>query len=129
MILLIGTIIFFIIGIICIYVFLKDTWENEIYLYFGIILILIFGMALLIEIISLIQKPIDYKNFKIEYDVVAETITKPEDIRDSNYTKKIIELNTTIMKNREWMSNKIVGIFYNKKIAELELLEKENTNE
>ncbi len=81
--------------------------------------------ALGIELITLGFKPIDYKKFKVEYDVVRETITNSADMRDTNYTQKLIELNTEIMTNREWKDNLWVGIYYNEKIAELDLLRKE----
>lgn len=81
--------------------------------------------ALGVELITLGLKPIDYKKFKVEYNVVRETITNSADMRDTNYTQKLIELNTEIMTNREWKDNIWVGIYYNEDIAELELLKKE----
>ena len=95
----------------------------------------ILGGTFLVVLISMvgvifISKPMEYKEFKAKYDTVAETITSQSDIRDTNYTKEIIELNTEINLNREFIQNEWIGIFYNEKIAELELLQKgENNND
>ena len=123
MLLLILSILLFILSIVFIYIGNGD-WDKEWLLYFGIGLIIIMIMSLIIEFTMLISKPIEYKNFKIEYDVVKETITSSEDIRDTNYTQKLIEINTKIKTNREYKDSIWCGIFFNKKIADLELLQK-----
>lgn len=123
MLLLILSILLFILSIVFIYIG-NDDWDKEWLLYFGIGLIMIMSISLIIEFTMLISKPIVYKNFKIEYDVVKETITSSEDIRDTNYTQKLIEINTKIKTNREYKDSIWCGIFFNKKIADLELLQK-----
>ena len=123
MLILIFSILLFILSVVFIYIG-NDDWEEEWLVYFGIGLIIIMIISLTIEFKILICKPIEYKNFKIEYDVVKETITSSEDIRDTNYTQKLIEINTKIKTNREYKDNIWCGIFFNKKIAELELLQK-----
>ena len=72
----------------------------------------------------IILKPINYKNFKIQYDTITEMQTAKNDIRDAEYTKNLIEINNEIKTNREYINSKWVGIFYNKKIAEMEILNK-----
>ena len=123
MLILMFSILLFILSIVFIYIG-NDDWDKEWLLYFGGALIIIMIISLTIEFTMLISKPIEYKNFKIEYDVVKETITSPEDIRDTNYTKKLIEINTKIKTNREYKDSMWCGIFFNKKIADLELLQK-----
>lgn len=81
--------------------------------------------VLIIEILSITFKPIDYKNFKAQYEVIKEMSTESNDLRDINYTEKIIEINTEIKINRELKDSFMVGIFFNKDIAELELLSKD----
>lgn len=123
MLLLILSILLFILSILFIYIG-NDDWDKEWLLYFGIGLIIIMIISLIIEFTMLISKPIEYKNFKIEYDVVKESITSSEDIRDTNYTQKLIEINTKIKANKEYKNDLWIGIFFNKKIADLELLQK-----
>lgn len=125
MIILLITILIFCIGVGCVikHCFGDDIYDN--YDMYGVCIITFDLIILTTEIIFLIIKPMDYTNFKIEYDVIKDTITSPEDIRDTNYTQKLIEINTEIQKNREWKDNIIIGLFYNEKIAELELLVKE----
>ena len=123
MLILIFSILLFILSIVFIYIGNGD-WDKEWLLFFGIVLIIIMIMSLIIEFTILISKPIEYKNFKIEYDVVKETITSSEDMRDTNYTQKLIEINTRIKANREYKDSIWCGIFFNKKIADLELLQK-----
>ena len=124
MIILLLTILFLIIGIGFLVAHkLSNDWYNDFDIY-GIAICLFTGIILFTEVLILVFKPIDYKKFKIGYDVIKETITSAEDIRDTNYTEKLIGINTEIMKNREFKDNILTGIFYNEKIAELELLEK-----
>ncbi len=87
-------------------------------------LTLICSIILITELLVIISKPIEYKDFKIEYDTVNQIVTSSEDIRDTNYSMKIIEINTEINKHKTYIDSKWVGIFFNKKIAELKLLEK-----
>lgn len=82
-------------------------------------------LALVLEIFFIILKPVDYKNFKAQYEVIKEMTTESDDLRDINYTEKIIEINTEIRANRELKDSFMVGVFYNKDIAELELLSKD----
>lgn len=123
MLTLIFTIVLIVLSVVFIYIGNND-WDKEWLFYVGIALIIIMIISLTIEFAMLINKPIEYKNFKIEYDVVKETITSSEDIRDTNYTQKLIEINTKIKTNREYKDNIWCGIFFNKKIADLELLQK-----
>ena len=122
-------------GIIIIEIFLLIIgfvfciWGSNIFdgtgrLIIGMALIFFVGLALLTEFIIILFKPLDYKNFKIEYETIKQTITTSQDIRDTNYTQKIIEINTEINVNKEFSDNQWVGVFYNKQIAELELLNK-----
>lgn len=116
-------IILFIIGIIlCI-------WGSNVFdgigrLIIGIALVAFIGLALFLELIVVLLKPLDYKNFKIEYETIKQTITTSQDIRDTNYTQKMIEINTEINVNKEFSDNQWVGIFYSKQIGELEILKK-----
>ena len=123
MLILIFSILLFILSVVFIYIGNGD-WDKESLFDVGIALIIIMTIFLTFEFAMLIIKPIKYKNFKIEYDVVKETITSSEDIRDTNYTQKLIEINTTIKTNREYKDSIWCGIFFNKKIADLELLQK-----
>jgi hypothetical protein len=79
---------------------------------------------LIVEIILLCIKPIDYKHFKIKYETIKEMTTSASDVRDATYTEKLIEINEEIKKNREFINNDFIGIFYNKEIANMELLGK-----
>lgn len=88
------------------------------------IIILDFIFILTMSLI-LLSKPYNYKNFKIEYETVKETITQKDDVRDATYTMQIIEINQEIKYCREFKDSKWIGIFQNEKICEMELLEKE----
>lgn len=123
MIILIITIILAILGIVMVIIGEK-SWEYDTFLIIGAILLMVTSMALLIEIPIIILKPINYKNFKIQYDTITEMQTSKNDIRDAEYTKNLIEINNEIKTNREYINSKWVGIFYNKKIAEMEILNK-----
>lgn len=81
-------------------------------------------IVLIVEIILLCIKPIDYKNFKIKYETIKEMTTSASDVRDATYTEKLIEINEEIKKNREFINNDFIGIFYHKEIANMELLGK-----
>lgn len=123
MIILIITIILAILGIVMVIIGNK-SWRYEVFFMIGVILIIVTSTVLLCEIGVIISKPIDYKNFKIQYDTITEMQTSKNDIRDAEYTKNLIEINNEIKTNREYINSKWVGIFYNKKIAEMEILNK-----
>ena len=123
MISLVMTISGLIIGIILIASF-HDDWDKDWLSFAGVGLVIVSVISLIIMIFSLIFKPVEYKNFKIEYDTIKQMETCSEDIRDTNYTLKIIELNTEINRNRAYLDSEWIGIFMNKKIADLELLKK-----
>ena len=90
----------------------------------GILLCVICIIGTIISTILLIMKPISYKNFKIRYDTLKDTITSSDDIRDATFTKDLIEVNTEINKCRAYIDSKWIGIFFSKEMCELELLEK-----
>ena len=123
MLTLIFTIVLIVLSVVFIYIGNND-WDKDWLLVVGLILIVAMSICLITEIGALIYKPVEYKSFKIEYDVVKETITSPEDIRDTNYTQKLIEINTKIKTNREYKDSIWLGIFSNERIADLELLQK-----
>lgn len=123
MIILIITIILAILGIVMFIIGDKE-WDYNNFLIIGFILLVVTSIALLIEIPTIMLKPINYKNFKIQYETVTEMQTSKNDIRDAEYTKNLIEINNEIKTNREYINSKWVGIFYNKKIAEMEILNK-----
>ena len=102
------------------------NWYDDDLIVYGIIGIVFDGMFLLVMALSLLCKPYDYKNFKIEYETVKETITQKDDVRDATYTMQIIEINQKIRHCREFKDSKWIGIFQNKKICEMELLTKES---
>lgn len=126
MIILILTIILLVIGIMClVHYFRSDNYFTDVYLLIGLIFLLIFGIVLLIEGILLLYKPLDYTDFKIKYETVSELSTSKEDIRDATYTMQLIEINNEIRINKEYVNNPWIGIFYNKDIANMQLLNKE----
>lgn len=116
-------IILFVIGII-LYIWGSNDFDGVGRLIIGMTLVAFIGLALFVEFIAILLKPLDYKNFKIEYETIKQTITTSQDIRDTNYTQKIIEINTEINVNKEFSDNQWVGIFYSKQIGELEILKK-----
>ena len=124
MIFLIIIIILSIVGIIFTYLGNLD-WRYDTFLFLGMLLDIFTGLTLLIMGMVILFKPYDYKQFKIEYETVQAMITTSEDVRDTNYTQKLIEINTEINTNKEFINNPWIGLFYNKQIAELELLNKE----
>lgn len=125
MILLGITILIVIIGILCI---VKANycgfWDSEDWYISGIIILIFSGIFLIIELSFLIFKPIEYKKFKIKYDVIKETITSKDDVRDASYTNQIIEINEKIKNCNEFKNSIWIGIFQNEKICNLELLKK-----
>lgn len=124
MIIIIIMIVLLITGILLCYLGEKDytsEWKTVvgcINLYISLILILIISVLLL-------SKPVEYKKFKAKYESIKETITKTNDVRDATYTIKIIEVNEEIRNCRMMINSKWIGIFYNKRICDMELLEKE----
>lgn len=90
----------------------------------GILLCIICTIGTIVSATLLIIKPISYKNFKIRYDTLKDTITSSDDVRDATFTKDLIEVNTEINKCRAYIDSKWIGIFFNKEMCELELLGK-----
>ena len=123
MILLIGTIVLLIIGIILTIIGSRD-WDYDDLLYIGVTLIIIFGLILIAEITILLIKPLKYKQFKIEYDTIKETMTSKDDIRDATFTNNIIEINKEIRTCNEYKDSIWVNIFQNEKICETEIIKK-----
>ena len=90
------------------------------------IALLVIGMIfLIIEVICLAAKPITYKEFKIEYNIVKEQITSKDDVRDATFTQNIIKINQKIMSCREYIDDIWLGIYEDKKICDMELLKKD----
>ena len=123
MIFLVMTIICLIIGIILIVDF-HDDWDKEWICILGIVLCIFSSISLIIMLTDLAFKPLEYKEFRIQYDTIKQMSTYSDDIRDTNYTLKIIEINTKINRERAYIDSNWIGILMNKKIADLELLEK-----
>ena len=123
MMLLIGTIIVLIIGIILAIIGSRN-WDYEDLLYLGVILIIIFGLILLAEITILLSKSLKYKEFKIEYDTIKETMTSKDDIRDATFTNNMIEINKEIRSCNEYKDSIWFNIFQNEKICETEIIKK-----
>jgi hypothetical protein len=119
MIILILTIMLLITGII-LNIFNESEWS----MLLGIFLDLVAVIAITIDLSLLAVKPANYKYFKIKYDTIQEMQTSSEDVRDATYTQNLIEINEEIKINREYVDNIWIGIFYNKDIANLELLNK-----
>lgn len=92
--------------------------------FIGTCLLIIGGIILVLELIFLMLKPIVYEDFKAEYEVVKNTITSEDDIRDTNITQRMIDINQTITLTRNLKDNLWIGIFQPEGIAEFELLEK-----
>ena len=126
MVLLGITILIVIIGILCI---IKGNhcgyWDGDNWILLGAIILVFSGIFSIGELVFLSLKPVDYKNFKIKYDTIKETITSKDDIRDATFTNQLIEINQTIRSCNEYKDSIWVGIFQNKKICEMELLKKE----
>lgn len=101
-----------------------DKKDGEIRMFGGLFLGLSAFIALLCETIFLIQKPFNYKDFKVKYDTIKETMTTSDDVRDAAFTLKIVEINEEIRTCKTYINSKWVGIYYNKKICEFELLDK-----
>lgn len=98
---------------------------NDGLFYTGVFLFITNICILIVLILLLIVKPLIYENFIVKYETLKETITASNDIRDTNYTQKLIEINEEINTNKRFINNKWIGIFCSKKVAELELVSKE----
>ncbi len=120
--LIIITIIFLIISIILIiYGRCKYNFAEEI----GVFILTCTMIVGLIEGLILIWfKPVDEIEFKSKYQTVKEMKNNRDDMRDTNYTKNLIEINETITTERIMIDNKWIGIFHSKEISDLELLGK-----
>lgn len=119
MIILILNIILFIIGIILIEKF--DFIDGNDILYMtGIALVMITSVFLVVALMIFSTKIIYYNNFKIEYEEIKNIETSSTDIRDTNYTLKVVDINKEIELNKKYCNNFWIGIYYNKYIANLE---------
>ena len=120
------TILIIIIGILCI---VKgdhcDCWDGDDWILSGAIILTLSGMVLIVELMLLLLKQLDYKNFKIKYDTIKETITSKDDIRDATFTSQLIEINQRIKSCNEYKNSTWVGIFQNEKICKTKPLKKE----
>ena len=123
MIILILTISVVILGIILCIIGAND-WEKENFLTAGVMICVFIGMVLIFEIVDILYKPIDYKNFKIRYDTIKETMTSKDDIRDATFTNNLIEINQKIRTCNEYKDSIWFNIFQNKKICETEIIKK-----
>jgi len=122
---LIFTILAIVLGGIGLY-YTTYSWEDHgIIMGFSVVFLIIGLLLIVIEIVSLIIKPIEYKDFKIKYEVVKEQMTSKNDVRDATFTQNIIEINQEIMHCREYIGNVWLGIYENKKICDMELLKKD----
>lgn len=110
-----------IVGIV-ILIFHKDM--DDFLDFIGCCLVFTGIIILILELILLALKPIDYEDFKAEYEVLKNTITNEDDIRDTNITQKMIDINQKITFTRNLKDNLWIGIFQPEGIAEFELLEK-----
>lgn len=120
MIILILNILLFIIGIILIVKFDGFIDGND-YLYMlGIVLVMATSVFLVVSLIIFSTKTIYYNNFKIEYEEIKKIETSSSDIRDTNYTLKVVDINKEIELNKKYCNNSWIGIYYNKYIANLE---------
>lgn len=118
-------ILFLIIGIAISIIGCKNSWDCDWQIEVGIVISFVSGLLLIIALIALLTKPITYKNFKIEYDTIKETMTYKDDIRDATYTQNIININKQIRRCREYKDSNWLGIFQIEGICNAELLEKE----
>ena len=126
MILLGITITIVIIGILCIVkAQYENFWDSETWAIAGAIVLMFSVSFLIVELTFLFLKPLSYKNFKIKYDTIKETITSKDDIRDATFTNQIIEINKEIKTCNEFKNSAWFGIFQNEQICKSELLTKE----
>lgn len=126
MILLGITITIVIIGILCIVkAQYSNFWAEDTWAIAGAIVLMFSVPFLIVELTFLFLKPLSYKNFKIKYDTIKETMTSKDDIRDATFTNQIIEINKEIKTCNEFKNSTWFGIFQNEQICESELLTKE----
>ena len=120
MIILMLNILLFIIGIILIVKFDSFIYGNDNLYILGIVLVMITSVFLVVSLIIFSTKTIYYNNFKIEYEEIKNIETSSSDIRDTNYTLKVVDINKEIELNKKYCNNSWIGIYYNKYIANLE---------
>ena len=105
MIILILNIILFIIGIILIKKFDGFIDGNDTLYMTGISLVIITSVFLVVALIIFSTKIIYYNNFKIEYEEIKNLETSSTDIRDTNYTLKVVDINKEIELNKKYCNN------------------------
>ena len=87
------------------------------------------GLSLVVMILVLLLKPVEYTDFKIKYETTKNMITNKDDIRDAAFTNNLLEINEDILTCRAYINSNWVGIFQNKNICDTELLSKEDLYE
>ena len=119
------TILGIIVGIFGVIIGLQSGYDGEGLCFFGGVCLVLATIFILIEIVLILNKPFEYKTFKVKYDTIKETITFKDDIRDATFTNQIIEINSKIRSCNEFKDNQWIGIFQNKRICDLPLLNKD----
>lgn len=126
MIILEITILGIIAGIFCIIIGLQSSYDTgEGWTILGIVCLITATIFFLVEMTIILSKPFEYKTFKVKYDTIKDTITFKDDIRDATFTNQIIEINSKIRSCNEFKDSQWIGIFQNKRICELPLLNKD----
>ena len=115
----------FIIGIVLICKNTSFIDGNEFLEFLGTILSFVAGLFIILSLIHILAKPLDYRHFIVKYETLKEIKTSSIDIRDTNYTQLLIEINKTIRENKEFINDFWIGIYYNKDIANVEYINKE----
>lgn len=118
------TILGIIVGIFGVIIGLQSGYDREGLCLLGICCLVLSTIFILVEMVLILNKPFEYKTFKVKYDTIKETITFKDDIRDATFTNQIIEINSKIRSCNEFKDSYWVGIFQNKRICELPLLNK-----
>ena len=81
------------------------------------------GVGVMVFIVSvLIYLPIDARNVVAEHKVLATLKTDSMDVRNASYGDHIININKKIEACKKNKNNFFYGVFYNKKICNLEPL-------
>lgn len=125
MLLIIITILIILLGISSLIIASKKNYyDGEIWGMIGTSLLAIGILALIVQSISLMTKPINYKYFKADYDATKEIVTSKDDIRDAKFTEQILYINKKIKSCNEFKDSKWIGIFYHKSICKMELIKK-----
>ena len=120
------TILGIIAGIFCIIIGLQSSYDTgEGWCILGIVCLLLATIFFSVEMVLILSKPFEYKTFKIKYDTIKDTITFKDDIRDATFTNQIIEINSKIRSCNEFKDSQWIGIFQNKRICDLPLLNKD----